>query len=186
MRLLPFLTFSISLLASAVCAPSRLEGQAELYARPAPDGRSASMREFSPDVTLHVAKLVEARERYGAHANTLFEVRISPGSEPSDSRVAAELCLALEADATAVERHAVWLAKSGPRGLDRWLTPLAELARTSRGGAAGLRSVVEAEVPLEEKRVAVAGARELLKASGEMGLLLAGLKQDLGVTTSGS
>jgi hypothetical protein len=125
MRLAHVLPLSV-LLVATFWFPAPLHAQAALYAAPVPETRgTAAADELAPDVKLRLARLVEARDLYAVHSRTLLELRISPGSELRDSRIAAELCRAAEADAAA----------------------------------------------------------EVLDASGEMGLLLAALKQDLGVTT---
>jgi hypothetical protein len=75
------------------------------------------------------------------------------------------------------------MAQSVPPAASRWLEPLAQRARASRMAAAELRAAVESPVALAHKKAAQTRAAEVLDASSEMGLLLAALKQDLGVTT---
>jgi hypothetical protein len=108
MRLAHVLPLSV-LLVATFWFPAPLHAQAALYAAPVPETRgTAAADELAPDVKLRLARLVEARDLYAVHSRTLLELRISPGSELRDSRIAAELCRAAEADAASSTPRARW------------------------------------------------------------------------------
>jgi hypothetical protein len=182
MRLAHVLPLSFVLLVATFWFPAPLHAQAALYAAPVPETRgTAAADELAPDVKLRLARLVEARDLYAVHSRTLLELRISPGSELRDSRIAAELCRAAEADAAAIEEHAWRMAQSVPPAASRWLEPLAQRARASRMAAAELRAAVESPVALAHKKPAqtrAAGPRRLKRDGPAAGGAEAGPRRD--------
>jgi hypothetical protein len=136
------------------------------------------------ELTYHLAKLVETQHNYAEHARLLDRIEIAPATEELDTAVARKVAEALEADARRMNAHSRALATVAPDGLARWLEPLEQETRLAWGTAQALGSLFTPETPVGRRHEALEIAPELRERASDLGRLLAGLKQDLGVTTS--
>jgi hypothetical protein len=137
-----------------------------------------------PGLTYHLAKLVEAQRNYAEHARLLGHLEIAAATELLDTTVARTVAEALAADARMMGAHARALSALAPDRLARWLEPLGREASLAWGSAQALGSLFTPETPTDNRREALKAAPRLRENAADLGRILAGLKQDLGVTTS--
>jgi hypothetical protein len=137
-----------------------------------------------PGLTYHLAKLVEAQRNYAEHARLLGHLEIAPATELLDTTVARTVAEALAEDARMMGAHARALSVLAPDRLGRWLEPLGRKASLAWGSALALGSLFTPETPADNRREALQAAPRLRENAADLGRILAGLKQDLGVTTS--